>query len=204
MAPPARTTRRALPPLAEDRSDSVPAQNIDELRLIKPIVAQDPPTRVIRLSSGNPCDHRPQLHNRDAFKALPKGGDHSVAGGIGRICRRPVQVLPNHAIRRYGLPRSQPWRRRNTCDCQPLDNIHAGRAPNLVLRGGDIVVVEDSTTRGPQGYPAVCSFRPLLSLDVLAKRDITPAAEENALQLYRYRYAWSDPFYVGVLAQGGS
>ncbi len=30
---------------------------------------------------------------------------------------------------------------------------------------------------------------------------MTPVAEENGLQLYRYRYAWSDPFYVGVLAQ---
>ena len=27
------------------------------------------------------------------------------------------------------------------------------------------------------------------------------AKRENGLQLYRYRYAWSDTLYVGVLAQ---
>ena len=37
--------------------------------------------------------------------------------------------------------------------------------------------------------------------DVRVKRDITPIAMENGLQLYRYRYAWSDTLYVGVLAQ---
>jgi polysaccharide biosynthesis/export protein len=86
-----------------------------------------------------------------------------------------------------------------------LDDIHAGRAPNPVLRGGDIVVVEDSTTR--LALKNVKDILPFAALggfflsDVLAKRDITPVAEENGLQLYRYRYAWSDAFYVGVLAQ---
>ena len=38
--------------------------------------------------------------------------------------------------------------------------------------------------------------------DARVKRDITPLAKrENGLQLYRYRYAWSDTLYVGVLAQ---
>src|SRR5262249_15940508 len=38
--------------------------------------------------------------------------------------------------------------------------------------------------------------------DARLKRDITPLAKrENGLRLYRYRYAWSDTLYVGVLAQ---
>ena len=86
-----------------------------------------------------------------------------------------------------------------------LDDIQAGRSPNPVLRGGDIVVVEDSTTRlALKNVKDVMPFAALGGLflsDVSAKRDLTPVAEENGLQLYRYRYAWSDRFYVGVLAQ---
>ena len=86
-----------------------------------------------------------------------------------------------------------------------LDAIQAGRAPNPVLRGGDIVVVEESGTklalknmRDILPFAAVGAF---LS-DARVKRDITPiATRENGLQLYRYRYAWSDTLYVGVLAQ---
>ena len=41
-----------------------------------------------------------------------------------------------------------------------------------------------------------------IASDARLKRDITPIAKrENGLQLYRYRYAWSDTLYVGVLAQ---
>jgi polysaccharide biosynthesis/export protein len=87
-----------------------------------------------------------------------------------------------------------------------LDDIQAGKAPNPVLRGGDIVVVEDSTTK--VAFKNVKDVLPFAALgavflsDVLAKRDITPVAElENGLRLYQYRYVWSDPLYVGVLAQ---
>ena len=86
-----------------------------------------------------------------------------------------------------------------------LDAIQAGRAPNPALRGGDIVVVEESGTklalknmRDILPFAAVGAF---LS-DARVKRDITAiATRENGLQLYRYRYAWSDTLYVGVLAQ---
>ena len=78
-----------------------------------------------------------------------------------------------------------------------------------MLRGGDIVVVEDSTTKlalknvkDVLPLAAVATFATMS--DARIKRDITPLAErENGLQLYRYRYAWSDSdkMYVGVLAQ---
>ena len=87
-----------------------------------------------------------------------------------------------------------------------LKEIQAGNASNPMLRGGDIVVVEDSTAR--LALKEVKDILPLAAIsgfflsDVRVKRDITPVAKlENGLQLYRYRYAWSDTLYVGVLAQ---
>jgi hypothetical protein len=87
-----------------------------------------------------------------------------------------------------------------------LKEIQAGRAPNPALRGGDIVVVEDSTAR--LALKEVRDILPLAAIsgffisDVRVKRDITPIAKlENGLRFYRYRYAWSDTLYVGVLAQ---
>jgi polysaccharide biosynthesis/export protein len=87
-----------------------------------------------------------------------------------------------------------------------LKEIQAGRAPNPALRGGDIVVVEDSKAR--LALKEVKDVLPLAAVsaffvsDVRLKRDITPIAKlENGLRLYRYRYAWSDTLYVGVLAQ---
>jgi len=75
-----------------------------------------------------------------------------------------------------------------------------------MLRGGDIVVVEDSTVR--LALKEVKDVLPLAAIsafivsDARLKRDITPIAKlENGLRLYRYRYAWSDTLYVGVLAQ---
>jgi hypothetical protein len=88
-----------------------------------------------------------------------------------------------------------------------LVDIQAGKAPNPMLRGGDIVVVEDSQTRlalknikDVLPLAAVATFATMS--DARAKRDITPLAlRENGLQLYRYHYAWSDTLYVGILAQ---
>jgi hypothetical protein len=88
-----------------------------------------------------------------------------------------------------------------------LDDIQAGKAPNPMLRGGDIVVVEDSHTK--VAFRTMRDLLPFVAIGALAsdarvKRDITPIAErQNGLQLYRYRYAWSDndTMYVGVLAQ---
>jgi polysaccharide biosynthesis/export protein len=87
-----------------------------------------------------------------------------------------------------------------------LKEIQAGKAPNQMLRGGDIVVVEDSTAR--LALKEVKDVLPLAAVsaffvsDARLKRDITPIAKlENGLRLYRYRYAWSDTLYVGVLAQ---
>jgi polysaccharide biosynthesis/export protein len=86
-----------------------------------------------------------------------------------------------------------------------LDDIQAGKAANPVLRGGDIVVVEESGVKA--AFKNVKDLLPFAALGALAsdarlKRDITPIAmRENGLQLYRYRYAWSDTLYVGVLAQ---
>jgi hypothetical protein len=86
-----------------------------------------------------------------------------------------------------------------------LDEIHAGRAPNPLLQGGDIVIVEDAKTK-----LALKTFKDLLPLAIIGslvsdarlKRDIIPVGHrENGLQLYRYRYAWSDTLYVGVMAQ---
>jgi len=38
--------------------------------------------------------------------------------------------------------------------------------------------------------------------DVRLKKDITPLARlDSGIGLYRYRYKWSDQFYVGVMAQ---
>jgi polysaccharide biosynthesis/export protein len=86
-----------------------------------------------------------------------------------------------------------------------LDEIQAGRAPNPMLRGGDIVVVEESGAKVAfKNVKDVLPFAALGALvsDARLKRDITPIAKrENGLQLYRYRYAWSDKLYVGVLAQ---
>ena len=88
-----------------------------------------------------------------------------------------------------------------------LNDIQAGKAPNPMLRGGDIVVVEDSQTKlalknikDVLPLAAVATFATMS--DARAKRDITPLAQrENGLQLYRYHYAWSDTLYVGILAQ---
>ena len=87
-----------------------------------------------------------------------------------------------------------------------LKEIQAGRAPNPTLRGGDIVVVEDSNAR--LALKEVKDVLPIAAIsaffvsDARLKRDITPIAKlENGLRLYRYRYAWSDTLYVGVLAQ---
>jgi hypothetical protein len=87
-----------------------------------------------------------------------------------------------------------------------LKEIQGGRAPNPALRGGDIVVVEESNAR--LVLKEVKDVLPLAAIsgfflsDVRVKRDITPIAKlENGLRLYRYRYAWSDTLYVGVLAQ---
>jgi len=87
-----------------------------------------------------------------------------------------------------------------------LDEIQAGRAANPVLRGGDIVVVEESNAR--LALKEIKDVLPLAAVsgfflsDVRVKRDITPIAQlENGLRLYRYRYAWSDTLYVGVMAQ---
>jgi hypothetical protein len=86
-----------------------------------------------------------------------------------------------------------------------LDDIQAGKAQNPMLRGGDIVVVEESgrkvalkNVKDLLPFAAIGAF---LS-DARVKRDITPLGRwENGLQLYRYHYAWSDTLYVGVLAQ---
>ena len=87
-----------------------------------------------------------------------------------------------------------------------LKEIQAGRAPNPALRGGDIVVVEESNAR--LALKEIKDVLPLAAVsgfflsDVRVKRDITPIAQlENGLRLYRYRYAWSDTLYVGVMAQ---
>jgi len=87
-----------------------------------------------------------------------------------------------------------------------LKEIQAGRAPNPALRGGDIVVVEESNAR--LVLKEIKDVLPLAAIsgfflsDVRVKRDIMPIAKlENGLRLYRYRYAWSDTLYVGVLAQ---
>ena len=90
-----------------------------------------------------------------------------------------------------------------------LNDIQAGKAPNPMLRGGDIVVVEDSQARlALKNIKDVLPLAGVAALatmsDARAKRDIIPLAQwENGLQLYRYRYAWSDSdkMYVGVLAQ---
>jgi hypothetical protein len=88
-----------------------------------------------------------------------------------------------------------------------LSEIQAGKAPNPMLRGGDIVVVEDSQTRlALKNIKDVLPLAGVAALatmsDARAKRDITPLAQrENGLRLYRYRYAGSDTLYVGVLAQ---
>ena len=47
----------------------------------------------------------------------------------------------------------------------------------------------------------VASASPVLS-DIRLKRDITPVGRSpNGLNLYRYRYLWSNTSYVGVMAQ---
>jgi polysaccharide export outer membrane protein len=86
-----------------------------------------------------------------------------------------------------------------------LDDIQAGKAQNPMLRGGDIVVVEESgrkvALKNMKDILPFAAIGAFLS-DARVKRDITPIARlENGLRLYRYRYAWSDKLYVGVLAQ---
>ena len=85
-----------------------------------------------------------------------------------------------------------------------LDEVHAGRAPNPVLQGGDIVVVEEANSK--LALKTVKDILPLAIIgsflsDARVKRDIIPVGRENGLQLYRHRFAWSDTLYVGVMAQ---
>jgi polysaccharide export outer membrane protein len=49
---------------------------------------------------------------------------------------------------------------------------------------------------------AVITSNPASPSDIRLKRDITKLTElDNGLSLYRFRYLWSDIFYVGVMAQ---
>jgi hypothetical protein len=49
---------------------------------------------------------------------------------------------------------------------------------------------------------AVITSNPSSPSDIRLKRDITKLAQlDNGLFLYRFRYLWSDTFYVGVMAQ---
>ena len=86
-----------------------------------------------------------------------------------------------------------------------LNEIQAAKVPDPVLRGGDIVVVEESgyklalkNVKDIMPFAALAAF----ASDVRLKWDIVPIdARSNGLQLYRYRYVGSNSLYVGVMAQ---
>ncbi len=86
-----------------------------------------------------------------------------------------------------------------------LQDIQAGKASDPALRGGDIVVVEQS-----QAKVAFKNIKDLLPFAVLGsiasdarlKRNIRPLyVRADGITVYRYRYNWSDIVYVGVIAQ---
>jgi len=86
-----------------------------------------------------------------------------------------------------------------------LDAIQAGKEPDPALNGGDIVVVEESNTRiAFKTMKDILPFAAIATIlsDRRVKHDVVLLGLlENGLHLYRYRYAWSDRVYVGVMAQ---
>jgi hypothetical protein len=86
-----------------------------------------------------------------------------------------------------------------------LNEVLAAKAQDPPLRSGDIVVVEESgaklalkTMKDILPFAALAAF----ASDARLKRDIVAIAmRQNGLQLYRYRYAWSEAVYIGVMAQ---
>lgn len=68
-------------------------------------------------------------------------------------------------------------------------------------RTGTTLEINDVFSRLPAGASRPC-FLILCVSDIRLKRDVTLLAHlDNGLGLYRYRYAWSDTSYVGVMAQ---
>jgi polysaccharide export outer membrane protein len=83
--------------------------------------------------------------------------------------------------------------------------IQAGKIPDPPLKGGDIVIAEESSTKvAIKNVKDLLPFAIIGSLmsDVRVKRDIVRVGHlANGLGLYRYRYAWDTTRYVGVIAQ---
>jgi RHS repeat-associated protein len=93
--------------------------------------------------------------------------------------------------------------------------LSAGTATPLVVgeagAAGTVGVVGAEGTVGvvgAEGVTAAAGEQPLVEAacqvrsDARLKRDIIPVGRlENGLNLYRYRYLWSDQLYVGVMAQ---
>lgn len=86
-----------------------------------------------------------------------------------------------------------------------LDAIQSGKAADLALQGGDIVVVENSNAKVAfKNAKDLLGFAVLGSIlsDIRVKRDIVQLARlEDGIGVYRYKYIWSDTLYVGVMAQ---
>lgn len=86
-----------------------------------------------------------------------------------------------------------------------LDQIQAGNATDPSLYGGDIVIAEESNAK--VAFKNVKDILPFAAIgaalsDVRVKRDVVPLARlANGLNLYRFRYLWSNTVYVGVMAQ---
>jgi len=86
-----------------------------------------------------------------------------------------------------------------------LDQIQAGKASDPSLSGGDIVVVEESNAKIV--FKTMKDVLPFAALgawlsDARVKRDVVQLKHlANGLNLYRFRYLWSDTVYVGVMAQ---
>jgi polysaccharide export outer membrane protein len=86
-----------------------------------------------------------------------------------------------------------------------LNEIQSGKVNDPSLRGGDIVIVEESQTKvAIKNVKDLLPFAAIgaLASDVRLKRDIRPLyVRDDGIGVYRYRYIWSDALYVGVLAQ---
>jgi len=86
-----------------------------------------------------------------------------------------------------------------------LTKIQSGQATDPSLRGGDIVVVEDSQAK--VAFKNVKDLLPFavigtLLSDAHVKRDVRALyVRADGIKVYRYRYRWSDVVYVGVIAQ---
>jgi hypothetical protein len=136
------------------------------------------------MSNNGKKDDGPTPERRRLLKEAMLGGIVGAALLPERWARPVVEavVVPAHA-------QTSPGQTTTTTTAAPVTTTTTTAAP----------VTTTTTTAAP--VTTTTTTTPALS-DIRLKRDIEWVARlENGIDLYRYRYLWSDVEYVGVMAQ---